>query len=264
LTAEKNNKKSPRQTEPEEEPKKKETTLEFIASMAAVLITGLFIITFNLQAFEIPSSSMEKTLLIGDHVFVDRISFAPRSSWMPLTHYRDIQRDDIFVFLSPTTPGLYVVKRVIGLPGDRIRLDHGVLFRNGEKVPDTKVDYEGLPPDPYAENFPSIPPDQAMYPVDASWRVELSSYIKNDELIVPKDRYFAMGDHRNVSYDSRYWGFVPKENVIGRPLFIYWSFKTPEGMEGLPVKEQMRFLLGHKILHFFDETRWGRTLSRVK
>ena len=97
--------------------------MEFISSMAAVLVTGLFIITFNIQAFEIPSSSMEDTLLIGDHVFVNREQFAPRTKWMgPLLPYGQIHRGDIVVFLSPMTPGLYVVKRVMGIPGDRLHL----------------------------------------------------------------------------------------------------------------------------------------------
>src|SRR5437870_10435881 len=101
--------------------KQSETTVEFLASLAAVLVTGLFIITFVMQAFEIPSSSMENTLLIGDHVFVNRIQFAPKSSWVgPLLPYRQVHRGDIVVFLSPAEPGLYVVKRIIGLPGDRI------------------------------------------------------------------------------------------------------------------------------------------------
>src|SRR5215510_15880542 len=115
--------------------KPQETTVEFLASLAGVLVTGLFIITFILQAFEIPSSSMEDTLLIGDHVFVNRVQFAPKTNWMgPLLPYRDIKRGDIVVFLSPAEPGLYVVKRIIGAPGDRIHLRDGAVYRNGEKL----------------------------------------------------------------------------------------------------------------------------------
>jgi len=109
------------------EERPKETTVEFLSSLAAVLVTGLFIITFVMQAFEIPSSSMENTLLIGDHVFVNRIQFAPKSSWIgPLLPYREVHFRDIVVFLSPAEPGLYVVKRIIGLPGDRIHLRNGI------------------------------------------------------------------------------------------------------------------------------------------
>jgi len=127
-----------KENKPEEKPR--ETTVEFLASLAGVLVTGLFIITFVLQAFEIPSSSMENTLLIGDHVFVNRVLFAPATHWMgPLLPYREIQRQNIVVFLSPAEPGLYVVKRVIGIPGDRIHLRNGVVFRNGEKLDEPYV-----------------------------------------------------------------------------------------------------------------------------
>src|SRR5215467_11051549 len=124
--------KQAKSNEEKKDEKPKETTVEFLASLAAVLVTGLFIITFVVQAFEIPSSSMEETLLIGDHVFVNRIQFAPKSNWIaPLLPYRDVHFRDIVVFLSPQTPGLYVVKRIIGVPGDRIHLRNGVVFRNG-------------------------------------------------------------------------------------------------------------------------------------
>src|SRR4051794_3838915 len=127
-----------------QEEKPKETTVEFLASLASVLVTGLFIITFILQAFEIPSSSMEDTLLIGDHVFVNRVQFAPPTRWLgPLLPYREIHRDDVVVFLHPATPGMYVVKRIIGVPGDRIHLRNGVVYRNGEKLDQSFVRHKG-------------------------------------------------------------------------------------------------------------------------
>ena len=120
--------------------KPKETTSEFIASIAMVLVTGLFIITFALQAFTIPSSSMENTLLIGDHVFVDRMMLAPKTSWIgKLIPYREPRHGDIFVFISPAQPGLYLVKRVMGVPGDRIHLQDGVVYRNGERLDEPYV-----------------------------------------------------------------------------------------------------------------------------
>src|ERR1700726_1746243 len=144
-----------KETKPEEKPR--ETTVEFLASLAAVLVTGLFIITFVLQAFEIPSSSMENTLLIGDHVFVNRVLFAPATHWMgPLLPYREIRRQDIVVFLSPAEPGLYVVKRIIGVPGDRIHLRSGVVYRNGVKLNEPYVIHN--PNDSYnayRDNFPA-------------------------------------------------------------------------------------------------------------
>src|SRR5947208_16733066 len=149
--------------------------MEFISSMAAVLVTGLFIITFNIQAFEIPSSSMEYTLLIGDHVFVDRITVAPPTHWAPFEHYRKIQHGDIVVFLSPQTPGLYVVKRVIGIPGDHIHLRDGVVYRNGEALNEPYVLHDRDTMDPYRNNFPSVPPTD-VHNVCSSWAIVLTYF----------------------------------------------------------------------------------------
>src|SRR5438309_8124462 len=143
--------------------KQSETTVEFLASLAAVLVTGLFIITFILQAFEIPSSSMEDTLLIGDHVFVNREQFAPKTRWIgPLMPYRDIRRSDIVVFLSPEEEGLFVVKRIVGIPGDRIHLRDGMVYRNGEKLDESGyVQHKLGDYNPYRDNFPALPPTDA-------------------------------------------------------------------------------------------------------
>jgi signal peptidase I len=249
------------------EEKPKETTVEFLASLAAVLVTGLFIITFVVQAFEIPSSSMENTLLIGDHVFVNRIQFAPKTSWLgSLLPYRDVRFQDIVVFLhpDPAQAGIYVVKRIIGLPGDRIHLRNGVVYRNGMALDEPYIDHEDDRYDPYRNDFPSIPPNDDGN-LSANWLVDLPSYIKGDDIVVPPGHYFAMGDHRGVSLDSRYWGFIPKENIIGRPMFIYWSFTTP-GDQYLKTSwtDRMQFLFGQVVLHFFDKTRWKRTLQIVR
>lgn len=246
------------------EAKQRETTVEFLASLAAVLVTGLFIITFILQAFEIPSSSMEDTLLIGDHVFVNREQFAPKTSWMPVLPYRDIKRGDIVVFLSPAEPGLYVVKRIIGIPGDRIHLVDGAVYRNGEKLNESYVLHKGpVAYDPYRDNFPAVPPSET-YNVSPEWQLLMRTHIEGNDIVVPKDSYFGMGDNRDVSLDSRYWGFIPKENVIGRPMFIYWSFNTPaDQYRRTDFSERIGFL-AHVALHFFDETRWRRTFRIVQ
>jgi signal peptidase I len=261
----------------EVEEKPRETTVEFLASLSAVLVTGLFIITFAVQAFEIPSSSMEDTLLIGDHVFVNRINFAPKSRWMgPLIPYRDVRRGDIVVFLhpDPAYAGTYVVKRVIGIPGDRIHLRDGVVYRNGEKLDEPYIDHDADYPNladdsseagsawQYRNNFPAVPPsDPNISPI---WESELPSYIQGGDLVVPPGHYFGMGDHRGVSLDSRYWGFIPKQNIIGRPMFIYWSFETPaDQYERTAIGDRVGFL-AHVVLHFFDETRWKRTLTVVR
>jgi signal peptidase I len=249
-----------------QEEKPRETTVEFLASLAAVLVTGLFIITFIVQAFEIPSSSMENTLLIGDHVFVNREQFAPPTRWLgPILPYRDIHRQDIVVFLSPAEPGLYVVKRIIGAPGDRIHLQDGVVYRNGEKLDEPYVIHQagGENYNPYRDNFPSVLPSEYSNVVP-EWQLSMKQYIQGDDLVVPPDRYFAMGDNRDVSYDSRYWGFIPRENVIGRPMFIYWSFVTPPDQYLQKGLGQRLSFVAHVVIHFFDETRWRRTFRIVR
>jgi signal peptidase I len=178
--------------------------------------------------------------------------------------YRDIRRQDIVVFLSPAEPGLYVVKRIIGVPGDRIHLRNGAVYRNGEKLDEPYVVHnsdEG--PNDYRDNFPAVPPSDynRLFP---DWQQNLPQYIQGEDVVVPADSYFAMGDNRDVSYDSRYWGFIPKVNVIGRPMFIYWSFETPPNQYmRTAISERVGFL-AHVVLHFFDETRWRRTLKVVR
>ena len=250
--------------ETEGQPQKpKESTPELIASIAAVLVTGLFIITFTLQAFVIPSSSMENTLLIGDHVFVDRMTLAPKSNWVgPLLPYRHVKHDDIFVFVSPVEPGLYVVKRVIGVPGDRIKLQDGVVYRNGEKLDQPFVVRNGTY-NAYRDNFPTVPATD-YDGVNPIWREAMPGHLENGEIVVPPDSIFAMGDNRDVSLDSRYWGFVPYENVIGRPMFLYWSFQQPrDEYTRTSITERLQFL-GTIVLHFFDQTRWSRMFHVVR
>jgi signal peptidase I len=251
-------------SEPEEKPR--ETTVEFLASLAAVLVTGLFIITFVVQAFEIPSSSMEDTLLIGDHVFVNRITFAPKTPWLgPIISYRTVKRGDIVVFLHPDAQyaGTYVVKRIIGVPGDRIHLRNGVVYRNGEALDEPYILHDrDDSSDFYRNNFPAVPPSDPN--ISPNWETELPQHIQDGDLVVPPGHYFAMGDHRGVSLDSRYWGFIPRENIIGRPMFIYWSFETPaDQYQRTDVGDRIGFL-AHVVLHFFDETRWKRTLKIVR
>lgn len=245
--------------------KPRETTVEFLASLAAVLVTGLFIITFVLQAFEIPSSSMEDTLLIGDHVFVNREQFAPPTRWMgPVLPYRDIHRGDIVVFLSPEEKGLFVVKRVIGIPGDRIHLRDGAVYRNGEKLVEPYVQHKVANYDPYRDNFPAVPPSELYGVTSHDWQLTLPSHIRGDDVVVAPNSYFGMGDNRDVSKDSRYWGFIPRGNVIGRPMFIYWSFITPADQYQMRNAGDRLGFMAHIIIHFFDETRWLRTLQLVR
>jgi signal peptidase I len=249
----------------------KETPLEALASICSVLVVGLFIMGFIFQNFVIPSGSMEKTLLIGDHVLVDRITLAPPTSWVPFVHYRPVRRGDIIVFLKPNpeTPDLILVKRAIGIPGDRIHLRQGVVYVNGVAQNEP---YAGMPTEngnaedayqPWRDDFPSVGP-----PLDAAltevWREDLPTHIQGDDLVVPRDKIFAMGDNRTESADSRFWGFVPMANIMGRPMFVYWSFKTPADQEyKTSTSDRLSFMV-HVVTHFFSGTRWRRTFHIVR
>ncbi len=255
------------QSEAPMEDRREETLLESFASICSVLVIGLFVITFVFQNFEIPSPSMVKTLLIGDHVLVDRVTLAPPTHWAFWEPYRNIRHGDIIVFFKPDEK-LYLVKRVIGIPGDRIHLEHGVVYRNGVALKEpyaTMPSDDGNPNDayfPYRDDFPSVSP--AMDDdVTALWSVDLPTHIQNGDLVVPPGQYFAMGDSRLVSLDSRYWGFVPRENILGRPLFVYWSFITPGDQENKTAISQRLAFMGHILTHFFTQTRWSRTFHRV-
>jgi signal peptidase I len=247
-----------------------ETPLESLASIATVLAVGLFVMTFVFQNFEIPSASMVKTLLIGDHVLVDRISLAPPAKWAPFNYYREVHHRDIIVFLKPGEPDLFLVKRAIGLPGDHIHLRNGVVYLNGvaqnepyAAMPSTSGNDFQSGFNPYRDDFPSVPPDP-MYQVTASWQYELPAHIQNGDLVVPPGKVFAMGDNRPDSLDSRYWGFVPRENIVGRPLFVYWSFETPaDQIDKQSVGDRLSFM-GHILIHIFDQTRWKRTFHLIK
>ena len=246
-------------------PQKDETPLEVVASIAGVLVVGLFILTFVFQNFRIPSGSMEKTLLIGDHVVVNRITLAPPTRWarafMP---YRNVKDGDVIVFYKPGDPKMFLVKRVMGVPGDRIHLVDGVVYRNGKRLHEP---YAALPKpgniDPYRDDFPDVPPpsDEGL---TAEWAVNLPNYIQGDNLVVPPGHYFCMGDNRPNSEDSRYWGFLPRRNILGRPIFVYWSFQTPPSWQNQSSPADHIAHLVHETLHFFTQTRWSRTFHVVK
>jgi len=244
------------------EEKHRETLAESISGIAEVFVAGLFIITFVIQHFEIPSRSMEKTLLVGDHVFVDRMTPTGKELW-PLMPYREIHRRDIAVFPSPAQPGIYLVKRIVAVPGDHIRLRNGALYLNGVRQAEPYVIHDGSPPDTYRDNFPASPM-LAIGQVTSDWASNLPKYVKDNELVVPPDHYFAMGDNRDLSYDSRYWGFVPRQSILGSPLFIVWSLNQTE--EDFPMNPTMSERISsffHTAIHFFGITRWGRVLRLV-
>jgi signal peptidase I len=248
-----------------------ETPLEALASICSVLVIGLFILTFLGQNFVIPSGSMEKTLLVGDHLLVDRVTLSPPASWMPLVHYREPKHGDIVVFLKPvpdTDPDgkpeyQYLVKRLIGVPGDHIHLRNGVVILNGVAQDEPYAKF--WPEDShknYEDEYPAVSTSEANG-ITEEWAVELPTLIQGNDMVVPPGMYFMMGDHRHDSLDSRFWGFVPRANIVGRPLFNYWSFKTPDDqMYKTSMGERMAWM-GHVALHFFTDTRWSRTFHIV-
>jgi signal peptidase I len=218
----------------------------------------------------IPSASMEKTLLIGDHVVVDRTTLAPPTKWAPFVYYRPVHRGDVIVFMKPNpeTPDLILVKRAIGVPGDHIHLRHGVVYLNGaaQNEPYAKMpsgdSYQDVY-EPYRDDFPSVTPgpDEQLTEL---WRTELPTHIQGDDLVVPPGFVFAMGDNRTESLDSRYWGFVPQQNIMGRPMFVYWSFKTPADEEDkTSFSDRIRFMF-HVVTHLFGGTRWSRTFHVIR
>ena len=254
-----------------------ETPFEALASICSVLVVGLFILTFVAQNYVIPSGSMENTLLIGDHLVVDQITLSPPTSWMPLIRYREPKRGDIVVFHKPVfQPGIDspdtdggpqytpLVKRLIGVPGDHIHLHNGIVFINGVAQPvgfaqPTTTDNFNE----FLDDFPALPP-AGMPGATESWALNFPSYIQNGDLVVPPGMYFMMGDNRHNSLDSRFWGFVPRANILGRPLFNYWSFEATEGQLEQPGLGPKLAWMGHVLVHFFSDTRWNRTFHAVR
>lgn len=241
---------------------------ESFASTLRVLAVALFAMTFALENFAIPSASMASTLLVGDHVLVDRAEFGPAGAWAPLS-YRAVHRGDIIVFYKPTAEPngehIFLVKRVIGIPGDRIRLQDGIVYLNGVRQTES---YAAQPPyagfNPYRDYFPDIAPPPTDENITPEWSRDLANHVQDGDLVVPPGNYFAMGDNRSISLDSRYWGFVPRANIIGRPLFVYWSFVTPEDRaHKTGLSDQASFAL-HEAVHFFDQTRWSRTFHVIE
>ncbi len=251
-----------------------ETPFEAVASICSVLVVGLFILTFLAQNYVIPSGSMENTLLVGDHLVVDRINVSPPTKWMPLVYYREPKRNDVIVFIKPSPePQLdadgkpqyfFLVKRLIGVPGDHIHLNNGIVSVNGVAQaqpfaqPTTEDNYT-----PFLDEFPTVPPDPSTGATEA-WSLDFPNHVKNGDLVVPPGMFFMMGDNRHNSLDSRYWGFVPRANIIGRPLFNYWSFISPEDeYEKTGIGDRLSWML-HVVTHFVSDTRWSRTFHMIR
>lgn len=204
------------------------TLPEALASLLRTLVIALFVITFVVQPFLIPSESMERTLLVGDFLLFNKQVYAPAGflgKW--LMPYRPIQRGDIIVFHHPR-PSL-LVKRVIAIPGDRVRIQDGEVYINGLPLDEPYAAFEPAPPNDFRDNFPARVYSDPQ--VDPDWWRQMQSLTRNGELLVPAGEYFVMGDNRNHSNDSRYWGFVPRQAIVARPLVIYFSLRRPSGTD---------------------------------
>ena len=209
---------------------KKSVAREYFESIVIAVIMALFIRTFVVQAFKIPTGSMEPNLLIGDHLLVNKFVFGPGSFERAILPTRDIRRGDVVVFKYPEDPERDFIKRVIGLPGETLELKGRRIHING-----TPID------EPYAHYLPRPSGDGVHESTSDDVR---DAY---GPVVVPPNAYFVMGDNRDNSQDSRYWGFLPRDLVKGRALFIYWSFE-PDG----------------SVSSVVTGTRWGRLLHQIR
>jgi signal peptidase I len=235
---------------------------ELIESLLVTVLLALFGTTFVVQAFKIPSQSMEPTLLVGDHLLVNKFIFGGRGHWYDaVLPYRDVRRGDVIVFKFPFQDHPHYVKRLVGMPGDRIKIVDQKVYVNGQRVDEPYAYHDpDAPYDPFLFNFPPSNPDELFSSMQPEWANEISSHVADGELVVPPGRYFAMGDNRDHSWDSRYWGFVDRDAIMGRPLIIYWSLATPEdsGEEGT-----VSTSLVDTLLRWPRRLRFGRMLHTV-
>jgi signal peptidase I len=234
------------------------TTRSAVADWAFNIIILLFATSTIAQPFVIPTASMESTLMTGDHLVVDKLAYSPHGALAGrVLPYGDVKFRDIIVFRFPPDISQTYVKRVIGLPGDRIRIEGKEIYRNGVKLVEPYVQHIDSFRVPYRDDFPSTLVPVGTYP--AGLRM-LAENVRDGEVIVPGGKYFAMGDNRDDSSDSRYWGFVPRENIIGKPLLVYWSYEAP-------TSDLTGYSAGHILdvaTHFFTKTRWNRTFLLLR
>ena len=226
--------------------------------LATTIVIAVFVITFVVQAFQIPSESMEKTLLIGDYLLVDKAHDANAGMWSWLLPYRRIQHQDIIVFRYPVNPQQHFVKRVIGIPGDHIRLINKHVYVNGVRQDDDYATFNWGQRDKFRDNFPNggFFADK----IASKWFIQAQKLVDDGQLIIPEGSYFVLGDNRDDSYDSRYWGLVPAENVVGRPLLIYWSMDAvPPNTEEGETSGKLS-TLAYSAIQSVKGLRWKRML----
>lgn len=242
------------------------TTLsEYMESLLVTVILALFGTSFVVQAFKIPSASMERTLLIGDHLLVNKFVFGGTGAWYEkFLPYRPLERGDIIVFKYPYADHPHFVKRVIGLPGDRLKLVDQQVYINGKLLNEPYVVHNPAAGyDPLNYTFPPIGNPILSSEVEPEWTRDIKKYVRGDELVVPAGKYFAMGDNRDQSKDSRYWGFVDRDAIMGRPFLIYWSVDATSADYGETTFGQRLRAVLETIAHLPARTRWSRMLHTV-
>jgi signal peptidase I len=209
---------------------------------------------------------MESTLLVGDFLLVDKQS-GPPSGFDGLLPPSAIRRGDIIVFHDPVDASLHLVKRVIGLPGDHLRLHDQHVYINGRQLNEPYAIYRPGPPDNFRDNFPRLQsPDPD---IDSVWWIKMRNLIDNGELIIPAGDYFVLGDNRNDSEDSRYWGFVPRDVIVGKPLLIYFSLQQrsnddPDDLTQTSDAHPRPHQPASRLEAVADFARWGRILQVVR
>lgn len=242
-----------------------ESWWETLRSLLVVLVLVFGIRTFIAEATVIPTGSMENTILIGDHVFLNKLLYGPEipyTSWR-LPALRSVHRGDIIAFRYPRNPSVMYVKRVIAMGGDVVKIIDKKVYVNGHPLAEPYARYESPNLLPLRDNFPPRLSEIATLPaywgLDPGWAREMPAFIRSDGLHVPQGYLFAMGDNRDNSEDSRFWGFVPLPNVVGEPLFVYWSYDAPTVdwvADGLP--DRLKFDASI-FRNFLEKTRWSRT-----
>ena len=238
--------------------------LHALQSLLYIVVVALFIITFCVQPFRIPSESMEPTLLVGDFLLVNRqtTGMIDAGGLLPSA---SIHRGQIIVFHYPIDPSLHLVKRVIGLPGDHIRLRGGHVFVDGQALREPYAVYRPSAPDSFRDNFPRL--QNADPDIDSRWWIRMRHLVDHGELLVPADSYFVLGDNRNDSEDSRYWGLVPRAAIEGTPLLIYFSLQQDDAagdaalLRGSNAPGRLPSSPLSALLNF---ARWDRTLRLVR
>ncbi len=210
-----------------------------LKSILEIIVFAIFLVTFLVQPFRIPSGSMEPTLRVGDFLLVDKQSYGPAGELDRLLLPPSVvKRGDLVVFHYPVDPKLHLVKRVVGLPGERIRMRGGRVLVDGRLIAEPYAFYSPSRPNGFRDDFPSLL--EADPNVDLRWWIRLRRSVVDRDVIVPANSYFVLGDNRNDSEDSRYWGFVPRSAIVGRPLLVYFTIPAANDIRGNTVWERAR------------------------